>query len=124
MASVEEVLAAPGLSVDVARSMLAAVVTGHPEAVANRLWMRLLVTYIDMIEPPPTRLVEVPCASCNGLNMGCRECDGTGYVEREQDESGGPAATDRGLSPSPSQHASKGANASTEPRALGPKDAS
>lgn len=49
--TVDEVLSTPGLSPDVARSMLAAVALGKTRDVSPRLWMRLLNTYLDMVDP-------------------------------------------------------------------------
>lgn len=48
--TVDEVLSEPGLTIDVAKSMLAAVVTGRSADVSDYLWMRLLNTYIALAE--------------------------------------------------------------------------
>lgn len=48
--TVDEVLAGKGLPIEVARSMLAAVMLGKTHEVSKYLWMRLLTTYIDICE--------------------------------------------------------------------------
>lgn len=53
---VDEVLAGEGLPVEVARSMLAAVMLGKTHEVSKYLWMRLLTTYIDTFEEPEVDL--------------------------------------------------------------------
>lgn len=56
--SVDDILERPGLSINVAKSMLAAVVLGKANEVSPYLWMRLLNTYIDLVDAVVDRAID------------------------------------------------------------------